>query len=154
MIEEKAGYYFENGFHCAEAVAAAVLEELGEDSSSAVAHATAFGGGFGRTFDEACGAISGSLIVIGHFYGRCEPGKGWDVPATLAATIRQTFLDHFGTSHCATLRERFGEEMQPEKCCSIVKQVAADLVELLAKTSADVEESCCRKEGRIKKMQL
>lgn len=130
-IIEKAGYYFENGFHCAEAVSAAVIEGFGEDPSHAIAHATAFGGGFGRTFGEACGALSGGLIAIGHFYGRRVPGESWDVPAQLAENIRQTFLDQFKTTHCATLREQFGEENQMEECGNIVKKVAADLVEQL-----------------------
>lgn len=133
-ISEKAGYYFENGFHCAESVTAAVLEGMGGDSSQALAHATAFGGGVGRTFGEACGALSGSLIAIGHIFGRNKPGENWDLPAELAASIRQTFLDQFETSHCATLRERFGEDMQEQECCNIVKKVAADLAELLSHT--------------------
>ncbi|MBU1342030.1 MAG: C-GCAxxG-C-C family protein [Proteobacteria bacterium] len=140
-ISEKAGDYFENGFHCAEAVAVAVLEGLGQPAEEAAAHATAFGGGFGRTFEEACGAISGSLIVIGQLYGRRRPKQEWDVPAALAATIRQLFLDHFKTSHCATLRERFGQEMQMKECKNIVRVVAADLVELLLTASKEVQES-------------
>ncbi|MCD4719592.1 MAG: C-GCAxxG-C-C family protein [Desulfobacula sp.] len=131
IIKEKAGYYFENGFHCAEAVAVAVLEGLGKDTSQAAIHATAFGGGFGMTFDEACGALSGSLIAIGHLYGRRIPGENWDIPAELGSKIRQKFIDHFETTHCATLRERFGEEMLEKECCKVVKIVAADLVDLL-----------------------
>ncbi|OGR27349.1 MAG: hypothetical protein A2277_03205 [Desulfobacterales bacterium RIFOXYA12_FULL_46_15] len=135
-ISEKAGYYFENGYHCAEAIVAAVLEGMDKDAPKAVAHATAFGGGMGRTFQEACGALSGCLIAIGHFHGRNIPGQSWDVPAQLAANIRQTFLDRFETTSCIKLRERFGEEMQHKECCHIVKTLAADLVDLLQKDLA------------------
>ena len=69
-ISLNAGNYFENGYHCAEAVVAAVLEGMGIDASEPVTHATAFGGGIGRTFQEVCGALSGCLIVIGHIHGR------------------------------------------------------------------------------------
>ncbi len=142
-IKDKAGYYFENGFHCAEAVVVAVLEGLGKDASHACAHATSFGGGYGRTFEEACGALSGGLIVIGHLYGRNEPGLEWDIPAKLSANLRQTFIDRFENTHCATLRKRFGQEMQQKECCNIVKQVASDLVELLSLPTEDELKSCC-----------
>ena len=131
-VGENAMNYFNNGYHCAEAVAAAVLEGLGKDPSLAVAHATAFGGGFGKTFDEACGALSGCLIVIGHLHGRRNPGENWDTPAAMARIIRQQFLEQFNTTHCATLRERFGEENQMSECSRLVKITTANLVELLS----------------------
>ncbi len=138
---QKALFYWENGFHCAEAVAAAVLEGLKQDPGQAVAHATAFGGGFGRSFDEACGALSGALIVIGHLYGRQNLGKDWDIPAGLAQEIRQQFLDTFETTHCGTLRERFGEA-QSKECGKIVKKVAQDIVELLSVSYEKTVEPC------------
>ena len=104
---------------------------MGMDASGAVAHATPFGGGMGRTFQEACGALSGCLIVIGHLYGRHQPGESWDIPAKLAANIRQVFLDRYETTCCKKLRNRFGEEMQQQECCNIVKTLATDLVKLL-----------------------
>lgn len=142
-ISEKAGDYFESGFHCAEAVAAAVLEGMGEDASTALVHATAFGGGFGRTYEEACGAISGSLIAIGHLCGRKDPGAEWDTPASLAAKIRQKFIDQFETTHCAALRKRFGEEKQMKECCHLVRTVAFDLVALLSQAPLSQKESGC-----------
>ena len=131
QISESAGFYFENGFHCAEAVVASVLEGLGHSASNAVAHATAFGGGMGRTFEETCGALSGSLIVIGHFFGRQQQGVSWDAAAMLGATIRQRFLDGYATTHCGTLKNRFGEKDQEKQCALIVRVLAADLFDLL-----------------------
>lgn len=131
VASEKAAKYFGNGFHCAEAVATAVLDAIGEEPSEAAAHATAFGGGFGRTFQEACGALSGALIAIGHLYGRRELGGEWDLPADLGAKIRQHFLDDFGVTNCATLRTRFGEERQMIECRNLTKKVTATLLTLL-----------------------
>ncbi|OGR21328.1 MAG: hypothetical protein A3J85_06405 [Desulfobacula sp. RIFOXYA12_FULL_46_16] len=130
-ISQTSKHYFENGYHCAEAIVASVLEGMGIDASDAVAHATPFGGGMGRTLQETCGALTGCLIVIGHFHGRHVPGTSWDKPAQLAANIRQTFLDRFETTSCIRLRDRFGDEMQPKECCHIVKILAAGLVDLL-----------------------
>lgn len=44
-------------------------------------------GGFGKTYEETCGALSGALIVIGHLHGRRELGDNWDLPAELGAEI-------------------------------------------------------------------
>ncbi|MBA3008737.1 MAG: C-GCAxxG-C-C family protein [Proteobacteria bacterium] len=131
--EDRAKGYFGNGFHCAEAVVAAVLEGMGKDASEAIAHATAFGGGFGKTYGEACGALSGALIVIGHLHGRRESGKDWDLPAGMGAGIRQMFIHRFKTTHCLSLREKFGEEDQMGQCRNLVGWVTQDLVSLLEK---------------------
>ena len=133
---KRAAAYFGNGFHCAEAVVAAVLETIGEEPGMAAAHATAFGGGFGRTFAEACGALAGGLIVIGHMHGRKIPKGDWDVPAILGDQLRQRFIGEFASTHCATLRQRFGDENQMKECRNIVEQVATSLVDLLAEQKA------------------
>jgi C_GCAxxG_C_C family probable redox protein len=130
-ISVQAKNYFENGYHCAESIAASVLEGLGEDASWAIAHATAFGGGFGRTFEGPCGALSGSLIVIGHLHARKGRGESWDDAAQLGAIIQSRFMDQYETIHCRTLRERFGPEDQEKECADIVERMTADLVELL-----------------------
>jgi C_GCAxxG_C_C family probable redox protein len=108
-----------------------VLDAFGEESSEAEAHATAFGGGFGRTFQEACGALSGALIAIGHLHGRREMGGEWDLPAELGAEIRQRFLADFETTNCAMLRNRFGKERQMAECRKLTKRVTATLLALL-----------------------
>jgi C_GCAxxG_C_C family probable redox protein len=128
---EKAAEYFGNGFHCAEAVVTAALEALGEDPSQASAHATAFGGGFGRTHQEACGALSGALITIGHLHGRRRPGGEWDLPAKLGAIVRQCFLDQYATTQCAALCTRFGVKRQPVECRQLTQWVTTALFALL-----------------------
>ncbi len=129
---ESAADYFGNGYHCAEAVAAAALAALGEDPSEAVAHATAFGGGFGQSHKEACGALSGALITIGHFFGRRKAGADWDLSARLAREIRQRFIDDFGTTHCASIRKGFGKAQQMAECRKLTGSVTAKLLALLS----------------------
>ena len=84
-------------------VLSGVLKALGKDPYEVVTQATAFGGGYGRIFCEACGALSYGLIAIGHLHGRREPGQNWDLPAKLAANLRHDFVIDFGTTCCATL---------------------------------------------------
>ncbi len=127
---EKAASYFGGGYHCAEAVVAAFLESIGEDDPTAIAHATAFGGGFGKTFAEACGVLSGGLIAIGHMCGRRQRGEDWDIPAELGAELRQQFINSNGTSNCAALRERFGEEQQMPECRKLVREGTIALVKI------------------------
>ncbi len=127
---EKAAGYFGEGYHCAEAVVAAFLESLGDDPTEAVAHATPFGGGFGRTFGEACGVLSGCLIAIGHVCGRRRRGEGWDRPAEFGAAIRQWFIDSYDTTNCGILRERFGEENQMAQCRKLVREGTVALLRM------------------------
>ena len=128
---ERAAGYFADDYHCAETVVAAVLEELGVESQQAISHATAFGGGFGGTYMETCGVLSGSMIVIGHLFGRCRPGESWDIPAELGAKIRQVFLDRHKTTRCLSLRDRFGEENQMDECRDLVRKGVTDLLGFL-----------------------
>ncbi len=131
LVAEQAAVYFGEDYHCAEAVVAALFEAMGEDASDAIAHATAFGGGCGKTFTEVCGVLSGSMIVIGHLYGRRQRGQNWDTPAELGATTRQHFIDRHGSSNCNVLRDRFGKEQQMAECRKLVQATTISLVNLL-----------------------
>ncbi len=143
---EKASNVFGNGFHCAEAVVCAVLEALGDDPRQATAHATAFGGGMGRSFQEACGALSGGMIALGHIHGRTTPGGNWDVPARIAADLRSRFLETFGAVRCAALLQRFGKENEMDECRKVVAGTVKALLELLAEEDDAAEVS----EGALK----
>lgn len=129
-LSEKASHYFENGFHCAEAVVSAVLEGLDQNPALATAHATAFGGGMAKTFGEACGAFTGSLITIGHLYGRNRPGEDWEIPVHIGTELRQVFVDKYKTTNCGALRNCFGED-QSEKCSNLVTVITKELLILL-----------------------
>ncbi len=139
-VSSAAINYFQNGYHCAESIVAAVLEALGENPKEAVAHATAFGGGFGRSFGEACGALSGALIAIGHLHGRNKPGTCWNLSADLGAAIRDVFLESHQTTHCRTLKERFGEEQQLAECQKLTGDLAQSLYDLLVKSKIEQPE--------------
>lgn len=136
----RAAAHFHSGLHCAEAVVAAIQDEMGERMDQAVAHATPFGGGVGRSFDEMCGALSGGLILIGHFHGRTVADQGWDVPARMGRKLRESFLEQFQSTHCATLRERFGEEKQMQECAKIVECVAEKMYQLLNQSQERYKE--------------
>lgn len=131
QIAAQAADMFDNGYHCAEAVVDAALKGLQCHNSDAVAHATAFGGGMGKSHGEACGALSGALIVIGSLHGRRAPGQNWDLPAHLGARLRSWFIASYGTTLCGLLRDRFGEACQIEECREIVRGMTRELITLL-----------------------
>lgn len=134
---KNASRYLQNGFHCAEAVALAVLEGLDVDPDQAVAHATPFGGGMGRTFCETCGALTGGLIAIGHLHGRTEQGESWDTPAAMGQALRDSFVKSYGETGCGILRDRFGEE-QSEQCARLVEVVARATERILSDRQSDL----------------
>ncbi|MGA2367906.1 MAG: C-GCAxxG-C-C family protein [Dehalococcoidia bacterium] len=59
------------GFNCSQAVVSTFAEEFGLDRTMAYRVAAAFGGGIGH-LGEACGAVTGAVIVIGLKYGMTE----------------------------------------------------------------------------------
>ncbi len=131
LAAKKAGEYFGDQFHCAEAVTRAALESIGKAPDELVACSTAFGGGFGKSFQETCGALSGATLVIGHLYGRREPGESWEYPASLAAMVRDAFVEEHGTTKCISLREKFGPEAQMSECRKIVSSVTKELLDVI-----------------------
>lgn len=131
LIGLKAGDYFDSGFHCAEAIVAAVLTSEHDDVKAAISHASAFGGGFGKSFAESCGVLTGSLIVIGHRHGRQTPEESWDRAAELGAETRENFLTLHQTTNCGVLRERFGPEEQMARCRKLVIEGAVNLLYIL-----------------------
>jgi len=88
---------FEQGFNCAQAVLAAFAPRHGLSREQALKVSCAFGSGMMR--GETCGAVTGSLMVIGLAHGRCRA----DDMAARAKTyaLAQAFQDRFETLHGA-----------------------------------------------------
>jgi len=137
-----AAQLFGNGFHCAEAVVAAVMESIGEENTDAVKYATAFGGGIGESFTESCGVVSGSMLVIGHLYGRSIQGESWKDVAKMARKSLQTFVALHGTTNCGKLRDRFGEEEQMTLCRELVRCGTKNLVSLINQQGDEENNEC------------
>jgi len=89
-----------------------------------------FGGGIGGSRKEACGALTGGIMVLGALWGRVSASENDDAVYALADTFRQRFLDEFGETLCEPLRDQ-----QPEgekRCAGVVERAArllADLIE-------------------------
>ena len=95
---EKAVKYFEDGFACSQSILAAYCDEYGLDREIAFKLADPFGAGM-RGLSETCGAVTGSLMVIGLKYGRTQAD---DIPAKeKAAELAQEFVKRFNDHHGA-----------------------------------------------------
>ena len=65
---EKAKKYFEQKYHCSQAVLAAFAEELGLTEEQALKLGGCFGGGMCK--GEVCGACTGALMALGLKFGQ------------------------------------------------------------------------------------
>jgi C_GCAxxG_C_C family probable redox protein len=68
---EHAAELFSKGFSCSQAVFASHCEDFGMDAKTALRAAGAFGGGMGHS-GEACGAVTGALMLLGMKYGKVD----------------------------------------------------------------------------------
>jgi len=67
---ERAVWYFEQGFNCAQAVVGAYCEQFGLKQKAGFKLACGFGGGM--RMSQTCGAVTGALMVLGLKYGQSE----------------------------------------------------------------------------------
>jgi C_GCAxxG_C_C family probable redox protein len=116
----------DGGHNCAEAIILAAGKEVIDDFDPSICRmATGFGGGFGSTHKEICGALSGGAMVIGALHGRTNPKADKYRCYTLMADYRQRFIDRFGSSCCGDLYQG------PIACTQIVQEAALMLLEVL-----------------------
>ena len=147
-VSNRAFELHNTGFHCAEAVLLASLEQKGIHIPGGIPRfATCFGGGVGKTHTELCGALSGGLIALGCLSGRDEPGADWDKAASLAAEFRKRFLEEFGSSTCKDILASLGDQENMIKCKRLSGATAGLLFDLLEQGVGDKEGShaCCCK---------
>lgn len=70
-IVDDAAATFKAGYSCSQAVLSAFAEKYGLDKETALRVSGAFGGGVSGRGD-ACGAVTGALMVIGLKYGKVK----------------------------------------------------------------------------------
>ena len=68
--KEKTLEYFDNKFHCSQAVLAAFADECGLTEEQALKLGAWFGSGMRK--GEVCGACTGALMVLGALYGQYD----------------------------------------------------------------------------------
>ena len=95
---------FSKGFNCAQAVLASHSSDFGMDSATARKVAGAFGGGMAYS-GEACGAVTGALMLIGLKYGMHIEGDKDSKEKTyrIASEFISKFKKEYGSVKCTDL---------------------------------------------------
>jgi len=142
QVEERAYEIFQGGMHCAEAALAAILESE-EGSADLVRAASAFGAGVGRSREELCGALSGSLIALGLLQGRTSPREPWDNVAGMAREFRERFQAMHGCTACGELLEALGPQENMESCRRMTARTAGMMREIMDRGGLEIEARPC-----------
>ena len=141
---EDAEVIFIEGFNCTQAVVAAFAEEFGLDETMAYRVAAAFGGGIGH-LGEACGAVTGAVIVIGLKYGmtKVDGVQSNKEAYKKVQQLVEQFRSRNGSHLCRELlgfdiddHAAFKEALKngiPQKICPKAVRDAAEIVEGLIK---------------------
>jgi C_GCAxxG_C_C family probable redox protein len=84
-------------------------------------------GGVGGTHEELCGGLSGGVLIIGALHGRVLPDEDDSYCGELSARYRERFVQEFGTTRCADLRES-GYGSDGEWPCSVLVERATHVL--------------------------
>lgn len=147
---EQAYQYHKQGWSCAQSVAGACADLAGWAPEEAMGLVGGFGGGFGGCHEEACGALSGGVLIL----SLCFPhAKGEDQAAKqnlyrVVREFRQRFSEVFGHTRCGDLlRARPGvTERTPAAQrlgtahCDIMIVTAVELLEALVREEREKAE--------------
>ncbi|MEE4195952.1 MAG: C-GCAxxG-C-C family protein [Anaerolineae bacterium] len=137
-----AGKYMTMGYHCSEAATRALLEVLyGSADPMLIKVSTPFMGGIAGTQQQVCGAISGSLIVLGSLYGRSEADVNDDFLAQIGKELLQNFTNHCGANSiiCQELRER----RAAPSCTPYVQCAVVETLKLIEKYNGEPQLTNC-----------
>ena len=119
---------FNDGFSCSQAVLASHCEKLGLEKELAFKISGAFGGGMGYA-GEACGAVTGALMLIGLKYGKYKKEDLESKDKTYS--IVKDYIDHFKKKHNSI------------KCSDLIKYDLSIYEELLKARESGVFKTIC-----------
>lgn len=132
----KAEEMYRSGqFLCSEAVFLVANEYLGQPvPDEMVRLASGFPVGMGRA-GCVCGAISGGVMALGLKYGRTTAGAPTPGMFEAAKELHDRFQARRRSTCCRVLIRNleFGSPEHLEQCIAITGEVAADVIEILAR---------------------
>ncbi len=134
---------FNDGFACSQSILSAFSEQFGLDRKLALKISDPFGAGM-RGLSETCGAVTGSLMVIGLKYGRtcADDILSKDITAELVHKFIEKFKERNETIICKKLigydisipEQRDHAEalgLSKTRCPKFVRDAAEILAEIL-----------------------
>jgi C_GCAxxG_C_C family probable redox protein len=144
---KKAQDLFNSGFHCSQAVFAAVMEglEIGL-SKEIIAALSPFGGGIGCS-GGVCGALPGAVAAIGFIMGKGEPEQKdhkdmWRLSSKMARKFKELTAGYGGQDCRNIARVNWGDRGQVKafrldpdsrrkECARVIGETAGFLQKLL-----------------------
>lgn len=128
----RAGNMFKSGLNCSESIVHTFNEMLNNPlSPDSLKMATGFGGGLGHA-GCICGALTGSVMILGLIKGRSDPGQGRDPAYNLAHEFHDRFSVAYGGTCCRTLNlHEFDSPEHLRQCLKITGGTSKLLMEFL-----------------------
>ncbi|MDR1922301.1 MAG: C-GCAxxG-C-C family protein [Candidatus Adiutrix sp.] len=136
-IKKQAEEHYANGdFYCSEAIVSAIRDNFQADIPlSAIAMASGFPVGVGGS-KCICGAVSGGIMCLGHFFGRTTPK---DERVNKAMALAGELHSNFKTNHkvlcCKILTKNMdlGSADHMRQCISFTGEVAEKTAHIIAR---------------------
>ena len=127
--------YFLEGNSCSESVVLNAIES-GYCDKSLLPSATPFSGGMSSGC--VCGTVSGSMLVIGHLYGKNNSYGNPPIAKQLAKEFMEKFIEAHKVTCCRVLTRGF-EFASPERKnhCTNLVEFSSNLLEDILKKAAD-----------------
>ena len=91
--------------------------------------ACGLGGGIGGTHEEACGALTGGVLVLGALCARTSPDHEDTELYRRASAFREQFLAEFGFTRCADLQANGFGSNGTRPCSALVERAAQLLLD-------------------------
>ena len=126
MLMDKINKYYtkEYDLNCAEVMIYAASDEYNMNlKSETLKTMSSFGGGMG--IESVCGAITGSLSVIGILFTKERAHEG-DRVKNLCKEFFQKFEDKLTTNNCAELKAKYKKD---DIGCRVMIETAAEILD-------------------------
>ena len=128
----RAGDKFKNGLNCSESILHAFNEILNNPlKPESLTIATGFGGGVGHA-GCMCGALTGSIMVLGLLKGRLSPAQSRNQAYDLAREFHDRFSNEYGATCCRVLNpHEFESPEHLRRCLKLTGGTAKLLMEFM-----------------------
>lgn len=137
---KRAYAYFGRGYNCAESIVLMANDVIDDDLvPDAPRVATAFGLGMG-CMREACGALSGAVIVLSFLYGRDNRHGSEHVSQRAARLFRKMFIAEFSSSNCGDMVGRDKVVKKFDRCRSLTSTTAGLLIDFIEEFEHELKE--------------
>jgi C_GCAxxG_C_C family probable redox protein len=126
MLMDKINKYYtkEYDLNCSEVMMYAASDEYNMNlKSETFKTMSSFGGGMG--IESVCGAITGSLAVIGILFTKERAHEG-DAVKKLCQEFFRKFQERLGSNNCSELKLKYRKE---DVGCKIIIEVAAEVLD-------------------------